>query len=377
MMWFNDSWYSLEQPSNIDQARHLVTHNDYINQSFKIISFDQAAYVVTFTPYFINYQQAKLAAESLHNKKISKKSITEFGLIDDSEIIKQWCDRYQITKEVNNFQKESNSEDYIDWFTVESYLKSSEHLDLLDQLWQDLVGKFAFVGEIIFDKTTYLSIDPYYSQIFGFEDIYTDVHYLGQYEYEYKLSLSLEKTEINYLLTALNSSQLEIRTLAYQLLKGINLDKAQQAINQGVKLNSGDKIYSVYQAGICYSDEFFHVLWDYVDYPEQLRYQLEENNIRERVEQSQRIYCYTDKPKAEAEAEALHRQLIKQTEISFEWRKENPDFDPQKWCVDNNFPYKSEWDNLSNYQIVWAIKNIIWMDDDTIHVYTIAIFAIN
>jgi hypothetical protein len=173
-----------------------------------------------------------------------------------------------------------------------------------------------------------------------------------------------EKAETSFLLSTLSYSNLTSRSLAYQLLKGINLDKAQQAIHEGVKLNPGDKIYSVYQAGICYSDEFFHVLWDYVDYPEQLRYQLAENNIRERVEQSQRIYCYTDKQKAAAAAEALHRQLIKETKISFEWRKENPDFDPQKWCVDNNFPYKSEWDNLSNYQIVWAIKNIIWMDDE-------------
>lgn len=241
-MWFDDSFYSLYQSSNVDQEKHLVTYNDYINQSYKIISFDQAAYIITFTPYFINYQQAKLAAESLHNKRISEVSITEFDLNDDQETIKQWCDRYQITQAVNNFQKEqdlktgwdrwskihgiSDSKVYIFWSTVESYLKSSKHLDLLNQLWQDLVGKFAFVGEIIFDKTTYLSIDPYYSQILGYEDTYK--YSLGQDVEEF--SLSSAETETNYLLTALSSSQPEIRILAYQLLKGINLDKAQQAI---------------------------------------------------------------------------------------------------------------------------------------------------
>lgn len=173
----------------------------------------------------------------------------------DGEIIKQWCDRYQITQEVNNLQKEkdlqngldrwleihgiSDFKDNIYWSTVESYLKSSEHLDLLDQLWQDLVGKFAFVGEIIFDKTTYLSIDPYYSQILAYEDTYK--YSYGQDVEEF--SLSLEETEINYLLTALNSSQLEIRTLAYQLLKGINLDKAQQAIARKILQDfDGDEI---------------------------------------------------------------------------------------------------------------------------------------
>lgn len=241
-MWFDDSFYSLYPSSNVDKARHLVTDNDYINQGFKIISFDQAAYIITFTPYFINYQQAKLSAESLHNKRISEVSITEFELNDDEEKIKQWCDRYQITQAVNNLQKEKNLKNGLDrwleidgmsdfkdniyWSTVESYLKSSEDLDLLNQLWQDLVGKFAFVGEIIFDKTTYLSIDPYYSQILGYEDRYK---YSNGEDVE-EFSLSLEETETNYLLTALNSCQLEIRILAYQLLKGINLGKAQQAV---------------------------------------------------------------------------------------------------------------------------------------------------
>lgn len=110
---------------------------------------------------------------------------------------------------------------------------------MLNQLWQDLVGKFAFVGEIIFDQTTYLSIDPYYSQILGYEDTYK--YSYGQDVEE--LSLSSEETETNYLLTALNSSQLEIRTLAYQLLKGIDLDKAQQAIARKILQDfDGDEI---------------------------------------------------------------------------------------------------------------------------------------
>lgn len=381
-MWFDDSFYSLYQPSNVDLEKHLVTDNDYINQDFKIIRFDQAAYVISFTPYFINYQQAKLAAESLHSKRVSEVSITEFELNDDMEKIKQWCDRYQITQAVNNLQKEKNRKNGLDrwleidemsdfkdnifWSTVESYLTSSEHLDLLNQLWQDLVGKFAFVGEIIFDKTTYLSIDPYYSQILGYED---------RYKYSYgqdveEFSLSSEETETNYLLTALNSSQLEIRTLAYHLLKGIDLDKAQQAIHQGVKLNPDDKIYSVYQSGVGYSDQIYHHLVDDPDDVgiEQLRSQITNSHEYEPSLYPQRRYCFTDKKRAEEAAETLHRKLIKERDFALEWRKENPNFDLKKWCLDNDIAYKYGWDEfkwggIDSFTAIFVIKKLIADDE--------------
>ncbi|MBW4536772.1 MAG: hypothetical protein KME09_22840 [Pleurocapsa minor HA4230-MV1] len=381
-MWFDDSFYSLYPSSNVDKEKHLVTDNDYINQSFKIISFDRAAYVVTFTPYFINYQQAKLVAESLHNKRISEVSITEFEFNDDQETIKHWCDCYQITQAVNNLQKEKNLKNGLDrwleidgmsdfkdniyWSTVESYLKSSEHLDLLNQLWQDLVGKFAFVGEIIFDKTTYLSIDPYYSQILDYED---------RYKYSYgedveEFSLSLEETETNYLLTALNSSQLEIRILAYQLLKGINLDKAQQAIYQGVKLNPGDIIYSVYQSGVGYNDQIYHHIVGNPDDVgiEHLRSQITNSHEYELPLYPQRRYCFTDKKQAEEVAETLHRKLIKERDFALEWRKENPNFDLKKWCLDNDIAYKYGWDEfklggIDSYDAIFEIKELIAHDE--------------
>ena len=376
-MWFNDSFYKLYQPSDANLVRHLSTYDDYKDRGYKIIRFDKVAYITTYTPYFVNYQQAQTAAELLQNKRIFEVSLGDFDLKHDKETIKQWCDLYQITKEVIDLQIERDKQtglyklyesqnlnfDSIDiyWFTVEEYLKSIKNLNLLNQLWQDLVGKFASIGEIVFDRTTYLNIDRYYSQILEHQNTYK--YSLGEDVEE--VSLSSEEAEIDVLLTALNDPKLEIRNLAYQLLQGVESEKAQQAIYQGLKLNPGDKIYSVYQAGICYSDEILYTLWDYVDYPEQLRYQLEENK-RDRTEQSQRIYCYTNKQQAELTAETLHRHLIKETKISFEWRKENPNFDVKQWCIDNNFPYKSEWDSWSDlytYQIIFEIKDVICQND--------------
>ncbi|MGD1919733.1 MAG: hypothetical protein ACFCAD_13070 [Pleurocapsa sp.] len=247
------------------------------------------------------------------------------------------------------------------WFTVEQYLKSIQNLDLLNQLWIELVGNLTAVREVCFHKRTYLTIDPYYSQIFELQKRYI---FDGGEDVDTYDKFTSKETETSFLLEALNSSKLETRNIAYQLLRGIKSEKAQEAIYSSIKLNPGDKIYSVYQAGIYYTDEILFVLQDYVNDLEQLYLLLENNQENLYPEYSQRIYCYTNKQQAEATAEALHRKTIQKTDISFEWRKENPNFDLKQWCLDNNFSYKSEWDSWDDYQIVWAIKDIIWMDDE-------------
>ena len=374
-MWFNDSFYNFYQPEDINEAKHLITYDDYKHQGYKIIRFDEAAYVTTWTPYYTSYQQAKSAAELLHNKRIFEVSITEFDLRDNQATIKQWCDRYQITQEVNKLENKkngldegmqlhgmSNKTNYLYWSTVEEYLRSSQNNNLLNQLWQDLVGRFAVVNEVIFDKKTYLTIDPYYSQIIGQEDNFK--YSYGQEEDDYY------QTETSLLLIALNSPQLKIRVLAYQLLQGIDSEKAQQAIYQGVKLKPGDKIYSVYQSGIGYTDEIYYILRDEVDYYEQLDDQISTNYEDDPRQYSQRIYCYTEKKQAEAAAEILHRKLIKENNPGFEWRKSNPSFDLKKWCEDNKITYNKEWDKcqipwngFNSFTAIFKVKDFIREDD--------------
>ena len=374
-MWFDDSFYNFCQPSDANLVKHLSTYNDYENQGYKIIRFAEAAYITTYTPYFVNYQQAQSAAELLQNKRIFEVSLGDFDLKHDIETIKQWCDRYQITKEVIDLQIERDKQTgvyklyesqkidydsiYIYWFTVEEYLKSIKNLDLLNQLWQDLVGRFASIGEIVFDRTTYLSIDRYYSQIL--EDQNTYKYSLGQDIEEF--SLSSEEAEIEALLTALNDPKLEIRNLAYQLLQGIDSEKAQQDIYQGLKLNPGDEIYSVYQAGIWFTDTVY-LLFDSVDYLGDLRAQVygTESYEEDQVCNSKRIFCYVNREQAKKKAEVIHQDFIQKAGVGiggFEWQKENLDFDAKQFCLDNNLCYQSEWDNLENYQKVWKIEQLI------------------
>lgn len=169
---------------------------------------------------------------------------------------------------------------------------------------------------------------------------------------------------IDFLIECLNDTELEIRATAYNLLQDVDLAKAKNAISPGLLLNPGDKIYSVYQAGIYYTDRILSVLWDYVDYLQQLHHQLESNQKYLYPEHSQRTYCYTNKQQAEATTEALHLKIIQETDIYFEWGRKNPNFDPKQWCLGHNLPYKSEWDSWGNYEVSWAIKDTIWMDDE-------------
>ncbi|MEM9506705.1 MAG: hypothetical protein AAGA16_03340 [Cyanobacteria bacterium P01_E01_bin.35] len=344
-MWFNDSFYSL-YPSKTDSREiNLCTQDDYRYQGYKIVSFEETAYIIGYAPYYLNYDRAKSKAEFLHRKEIPGISISEFDLFnlkDQQKVINQWCQRYQILEEVKilqverdkqtgteQFYQSQNDDDdltepeYIFWFTVEEYLKLSQKIDLLDQLWQDLIGKLADVYETCFQKKTYLTIDQYYSQILSKPEGIS--RYLFGVDEE-ELSSSSEE-EINLLLTALNNSKLETRSLAYQLLQGIDSEKAQQAIYQGVKLKPGDIIYSVYQSGIGYTDEIYYYLRDDIDYLSRLLNQIENDCEYNYREYSQRIYCYTDKQKAEEVAEALHRKLVQSIKVPLEWRKENLEFD--------------------------------------------------
>lgn len=326
-IYFEDSFYRLDPSVNIDKVKHLVTYDDYKDQGYKVISFGKVAYITvdTFTNCYFNFQQAKLKAESLRHKILLKRNITEFGFQKNRETVQQWCDRYQIIEEVNSFKLDAslekrwseqkyflyipNSDDYIYWFKVEQYLKSVQNSTLLSQLWQDLIGCVAGICKIIFYKPTYLGINDYYSPI---KKCVKNLEYADD-----KGNLYSEEAEINLLITALNNPQLEIRTLAYQLLQGIDSEKAKQAIYQGVKLKPGDKIYSVYRSGIGFDDEMYY-LHDDADYTEQIHCLIEGNYLENPDTYSRRVYCFIEKKEAQKATEILHHKFIEETNFGIE-----------------------------------------------------------
>jgi hypothetical protein len=367
-MWFDDSFYSLL--ASEDSVRYLDT---------------QDGYVISYGRYYTNYQQAKIRATSLQNERIQKHSVTEFEIEDDHKVIEQWCNLHKITKEVSKLQKEKdleinkyfalpggdNDQFVIYWSTVEKYLKSIENFDLLSQLWRDLVGNIVSICEVNCVEKTYLIIDTYYSRIPDRENYY--IHYAGEDEDEFFDNNFLpEQAETRFLLNKLHHPNLKTRHVVYQLLKGIDVDEAQEAISQGVQLNSGDIIYSVYQSGMRFDDQMYYMLWGDVDYIEQLRSQINNNHEYDSRQYSQRLYCFVDKKEAEAAAETLHRKLIKERNFALEWRKENLYFDLKKWCIDNNFAYKDEWDkykykykegDIYDYEAIFEIKELIADDE--------------
>ena len=140
---------------------------------------------------------------------------------------------------------------------------------------------------------------------------------------EQKISLlpqALEYGElgINLLIDCLSDRELEVRAKAYELLQGVGSEKARSAIAPGLLVNPGDKIYSVYQAGMGFDDVMYYLVEDYVDYDHQLHILTGIDCNCDHRDYAKRKHCYINKTQAEITAEALHRQLIKEGNVYLE-----------------------------------------------------------
>ena len=175
---------------------------------------------------------------------------------------------------------------------------------------------------------------------------------------------------IDFLIECLKNTELEIRATAYQLLQDVDSQKAKRAIASGLLLNPGDKIYSVYQAGIWFTDESY-MLFGGVDYLIELYLQVYGDQYfgeEDEMCQSKRIYCYLDKNLAMEKAEAIHLNSISQHSIGdicgFNWERKNLDFDLKNWCLENNLISNQEWNDLPSHQREWRIEKLIWENED-------------
>ncbi|MUG98200.1 hypothetical protein F7734_40185 [Scytonema sp. UIC 10036] len=80
-------------------------------------------------------------------------------------------------------------------------------------------------------------------------------------------ALQFEDAGVDFLIEAMNDEELIVRATAYKLLHSSNSIKAQQAINNGILLNKGDKVYCVYESTLSYNDESYYIeyLLDFFD----------------------------------------------------------------------------------------------------------------
>jgi hypothetical protein len=124
-----------------------------------------------------------------------------------------------------------------------------------------------------------------------------------------------------------DDSVLAVRALAYQLLQAVDSQKSNLAVANGVWLNAGDRIYSVYKSAIGYDDEYFFLYdsldsesiddtnWSdfgYTDYEAFCRD--ESNNYGGDLESyiPKRVARYVFKAQADTAAEQLHIKLVRE-----------------------------------------------------------------
>ena len=153
-------------------------------------------------------------------------------------------------------------------------------------------------------------------------------------------ALNCGELGVDFLIDTLADPCLEIRAKAYQLLQSVKTEKVSQAIASGLLLNPGDRVYSVYQSTMCFTDDGYY-LNDSVSYPDSLillLYEEEFFSVLEEAEQynSKRLYCYLDREQAEQKAEAIHRELIRDEYIGclgFVWSRQDSNISIQQWFI--------------------------------------------
>ncbi|BAZ46014.1 hypothetical protein NIES4102_30420 [Chondrocystis sp. NIES-4102] len=171
---------------------------------------------------------------------------------------------------------------------------------------------------------------------------------------------------INFLIELLNHSNLEIRAKAYHLLQNIDSEKVRNSISEGILLNPGDIVYSVYRLGIQFDDQEYYLsprekdCGFYEDYRELT---IEEYEDVQPYNPDIRLSSHISQEEAEAIAELSHRRMIQEWGIApggFEWERKDPDFQVKQWCIANNVPYQDEWDKLSDWEIKWKISSYLY-----------------
>ncbi|MBW4694364.1 MAG: hypothetical protein KME27_21675 [Lyngbya sp. HA4199-MV5] len=192
-------------------------------------------------------------------------------------------------------------------------------------------------------------------------------------------ALNAGDTGIDLLIEALNDETLSVRATAYKLLQSVSTEKAQRAIANGVLLNPGDRIYSVYQSAISYNDEFYKfetTVWERsTDLEEALKdeglnweemgYDSYEDfcaDYKAEYESHapQRIFRSVDRNEAESVVQKIHQcELLNWHILDFNIPpRRNPNFNLESWCKANNMLYQDGWINELEFAEILRLRYI-------------------
>ena len=375
--WFTDDGYCLDDNVEYLDGLYILVYGEE--------DFDEEREFRKSKRLFcyLKQEEAEHKAETLHRKSIQNEGIGGLGFEWYSENIslEQWC-----IEHIGNYDRD----DWQNRSEVFDYLYLPENIELLSKFWKDGIGHFAFVKEEFIRQSIHIRIGESLAKRTVEENMTTEfVAKPENYDTE-AVSLLIKGWEsdrrklyllpefvkygelgIDFLIDCLSDRQLEVRAKAYELLQGVESEKAQQAIYQGVRLNPGDKIYSVYQAGIWFTDTVY-LIFDGVDYLKDLTTQIYGQQIyddEDLMYRSERIFFYVNRDRAEYTAEVVHRDFIQKAGVGiggFEWQKENQNFDLKKWCLENDLISEQELNKLSVHQRDWRVEQLIGESGDRI-----------
>ncbi|GAP93778.1 hypothetical protein [Leptolyngbya sp. NIES-2104] len=73
------------------------------------------------------------------------------------------------------------------------------------------------------------------------------------------LALNYHEVGIDFLIDAVSDAELIVRAEACELLAKVNSGKAESAIDRGIPLVPGDRVYGVYQSSVSYGDDWYYI----------------------------------------------------------------------------------------------------------------------
>jgi hypothetical protein len=279
-----------------NRVLELNTDYDYKSNGYKISKENDGLYVVAKAAHYFSKHEADLAAESLHQEIMQENSFFCLNSLESYNInFKEWCQaNSSIYKEFKhrllkisrehgldkifpdmysdeNLERVFESDRLVDCDDLKYFLEKTNNFDLLSKLWKDTIGSFAGICEIHIGKKSYLTIDENLPDIVtteqGIKELASSYYeYPEHYEYN-----GYEESEIDLLIESLNNPELKVRATAYELLiNGLKTPKIKLAIAKGLLLNPGDRIYSVWQAGIRFDDQAYYLIYDSCDLNQEL-----------------------------------------------------------------------------------------------------------
>jgi hypothetical protein len=165
-------------------------------------------------------------------------------------------------------------------------------------------------------------------------------------------ALQYGEAGIDLLVEAMHDETFIFRATAYKLLQSVKSIKARQAVNNGLLLKKGDKVYCVYQSAIFYQDETYYYICDYLP------------NDKEKVENEYYYDFYAEYPQlisrhlfqenAEIETKMLHQTIMLQINLSAVGVYiHNENFNIYRWCQLNQFSL----DDFPEYEELWEFNN--------------------